>query len=927
MKIEHIRVHGFGRLTDFDTGPKTLGRLVVVLGPNEAGKSTLFSFLTTALYGFSPASRELSPYVPWGADEAGGEVVIRLRDGSCASVFRRLRSSPSGTLSVGEATQELRNRPVRWVEHVPRTVFRQVFAITLAELAGLDEDTWGSIQDRVLGSMGASDLRSARAVADELEKEAGEIWRPNRRGNQRLRDLQSRTRALRSRRSEAVERDREIRGLVEERENVHLQLQDARADRHRDKLAVDRVQELIPVKRQLQRIEELKEEAGDEIELQGLPGDLVEHRRRLAERCRRLAGDVDELDAELAGPRAALERYDEASRKLLEHEVAISSFLSRAEHAKADQERVGVLEADLREWTAGLSSALRQLTTSDAATGEAEPAGGEEGHGIQADHLPDLAAVSAVSVDLLRDRVQRLTRVREEEVRERAAADGRSEAAGRHGFPRGQPWSAPGRPGSMTPVLTLVGLGAGLLIWGLLGGPMLATAGGAACLAVGVTLALTRRPRPTPAAVPPSRSRSEELREEVAAMLTGVPVRREFLEPPGDALVSQLERVQELIRARRQARGEVELCRKRLAGLQSAMQELVRELGDELSASLDGVTANDPFQTAAAVGGALEDAETRRGDAQAARREADRLGRSREATASELREAEEELAALDARIADVTGHPAERGVHILQSRLEAMARARRLEEELEHAYPDLADRMARIRSAEEEGATWTVDEEDLARRKRRIEELDETIEALAARGEALERDALHLREQETVDAVDSAVESLREEEDQLKRERDRKWLLAKLVREADRRFREEHQPDLLRRASEYLERLTGGRYDRLMVDEESDGDLFQLMGPQLPTPVPLARPISTGTLEQAYLGLRLAIVDHLDQSEERLPLFMDEAFVNWDDRRREKGLEVLSEVSRSRQVFAFTCHPEMAEDLARRGACVLRLGR
>ncbi|HSG50160.1 MAG TPA: hypothetical protein VLA43_20205, partial [Longimicrobiales bacterium] len=129
------------------------------------------------------------------------------------------------------------------------------------------------------------------------------------------------------------------------------------------------------------------------------------------------------------------------------------------------------------------------------------------------------------------------------------------------------------------------------------------------------------------------------------------------------------------------------------------------------------------------------------------------------------------------------------------------------------------------------------------------------------------------------------------------------------------------------RASEYLERLTGGRYDRLMVDEEGDGDLFQLMGPQLPAPVPLARPISTGTLEQAYLGLRLAIVDHLDQSEERLPLFIDEAFVNWDDQRREKGLEVLGEVSRSRQVFAFTCHPEMAEDLARRGACVLRLGR
>ena len=63
MRIERIRVDGFGRLADFDTGVEPLGQLVVVLGPNEAGKSTLFSFLTTALYGFSPASRDTNPHV------------------------------------------------------------------------------------------------------------------------------------------------------------------------------------------------------------------------------------------------------------------------------------------------------------------------------------------------------------------------------------------------------------------------------------------------------------------------------------------------------------------------------------------------------------------------------------------------------------------------------------------------------------------------------------------------------------------------------------------------------------------------------------------------------------------------------------------------------------------------------------------------
>jgi uncharacterized protein YhaN len=152
-------------------------------------------------------------------------------------------------------------------------------------------------------------------------------------------------------------------------------------------------------------------------------------------------------------------------------------------------------------------------------------------------------------------------------------------------------------------------------------------------------------------------------------------------------------------------------------------------------------------------------------------------------------------------------------------------------------------------------------------------------------------------------------------------------VLARVLREADRRFRQEHQPDLLRRAGSYLEHLTGGRYERLIVDETDGNHLFHLVGPTLPAPVPLAPPISTGTLEQAYLSLRLAIVDHLDRGGERLPLFIDEIFVNWDGERRARGLEVLAGIANTRQVFVFTCHPRVAAELSERGGHVLELDR
>jgi uncharacterized protein YhaN len=68
------------------------------------------------------------------------------------------------------------------------------------------------------------------------------------------------------------------------------------------------------------------------------------------------------------------------------------------------------------------------------------------------------------------------------------------------------------------------------------------------------------------------------------------------------------------------------------------------------------------------------------------------------------------------------------------------------------------------------------------------------------------------------------------------------------------------------------------------------------------TPV-AAQDLSTGAREQLYLAMRLAIMSHLDNDRERLPVFIDEALVNWDAARRERGFQLLQELSQTRQVF------------------------
>jgi len=895
MRIERVGIRAFGRLRDFDTGEDALPGLVVVLGPNEAGKSTLFRFLNTALFGFHPASRDLNQDVPWGGDEAGGSVVIRLDDGTCLEVDRRLMSQPSGKMVLDGRTDDLRNRSLPWADHVPFRVFEQVFAVTLGELAGLDGETWAGIQDRILGAMGATDLLPARQVVSQLDEEAGALWRPNRRGNQRIRQVQDHIRELRGQRCDALDRDRKLRSVVDERDAARARLEELRRKRHVERAAVERVQSLVPIRAQLRRIAALRSDAGPEGLLVTLPSDPAAHLAELDGALATLARRLEELDADLVEPQGAVEAIGDRERAILSRAKEISSFLTRAAGGASDRARLHESEQSIAEVERRLDAAAASWISvpwREVAEG----------------------ALERISPTELRARVKRYSgAVDQRRLMEAAAHREATESA------------TVGPPAPLVGSIAVLVSGAALLALGLSSGGALPIALGGAATAVGIAFLVLWVRHRAAAGSPGTHADSvtqagesvEQAREHVASLLEGLPVLPAMLLDPGEILVANVERIRELMGDLRQREGTALEIRSRTA------------VADKEAGTLGSALDLDEGLTTEAVVH-IVDRELRRCErlheaAESGQREIRRLQRERTRLQADIDEADAESSTLRERLASLAGGDAVAGARLAATRLQAARRADELHDELERAHPDLDDLTARIEKAEASGESWTMNDDDLARRRARIDSLDEDINELTGSAEALDRDAAHLQEEETVDAVDGEIASLQEEEARLIHERDRAWVLAQLVREADSRFREEHQPDLVRRAGEYLGHLTGGRYDRMMVDDLGDGDVFQVVGPHLPAPIPLAHPISTGTLEQAYLSLRLAIVDHLDRGGERLPLFIDEVFVNWDDRRSDRGVDLVASVAETRQIFFFTCHPEMAATLETRGAKVIPL--
>ena len=119
-------------------------------------------------------------------------------------------------------------------------------------------------------------------------------------------------------------------------------------------------------------------------------------------------------------------------------------------------------------------------------------------------------------------------------------------------------------------------------------------------------------------------------------------------------------------------------------------------------------------------------------------------------------------------------------------------------------------------------------------------------------------------------------------------------------------------PELGRRAAEIFAQLTGSRYSGVVLDRS-----FRLSAEPAGDPVFRdAALLSAGTLDQLYLAVRLAICDLVLPPEKQVPIVLDDALANFDDRRCAAALRFLKEAARDRQILLFTCHSREAEFFA-----------
>ena len=925
MRIDEIAVDGFGLIRDRRLAPAP--GLTLIRGENEAGKSTLLAFIRSILFGF-----ETNRHPALSGGRRGGWLTVTSADG------RRIRIERYGTTGGGGQLRVLdEDREDLGAEFLPtilrgveRTVYNNVFAFGLAELAEFSNLNGAAIAARIYGAGMGTGSTSVVDIENNLETMRADLFvKKGRipRINVLLAEIELLEGKIATLDPPLIFREAGGRRAALEGELAGLSGEAALIAVECRRL--ERLRDGWPSWLVLGAARAQAAELG-QADAIPVPADLLE---RLAAAERDL-GAATERTAELATDRErAITARDTAAvdEALLAARPAAEALLAVLPEARDERIRLAELEHDRTERAAALGEALRRLgpdwdearllTVDDSLAAQGAIARPFRVSFETTERDLATARAEAATADLsLADGRAELAAV-EPATRNVAVAD----APGGVAAPRSATGAAPLATWLIVGLVLGVAAGIGALLFGL--GIAQALVLG---LLVGTVSAVletiwgpSRRQLATGSTADPLATRREERRGRVRLLEERARTAADRLAAAGSAL--------DLVQASWQA--------------WLADHGLPPELDREMAARLleGAIGARASLATLRATEGRRDDMAARLATHEAAARSflaglsrpaddplvgLELVRRDLEVTvaaAVDRGRAVADLDRIDAALAAVSlvhevaaqeqaavltaGHVSD-GVALRAALTEGGRRAE-VQREIRAAH----DTLVALSGPGEAIATFEADLAgfgDLAR-------IEAQLEAELERGRALDtRRAAALEElgaeRETISRIERSVEAadLRQQRadgiaglEVLAESWSVTTIALALLRRTRARYERDHRPEVLKVAEELLASWTGGRYIRILAPlgkpvqelERGDGVI-----------VPLGA-LSTGTAQQLYLALRFGLVEHFARQAESLPVVMDDILVNFDPVRAKRAARSIEDLATRHQVLYFTCHP------------------
>lgn len=146
--------------------------------------------------------------------------------------------------------------------------------------------------------------------------------------------------------------------------------------------------------------------------------------------------------------------------------------------------------------------------------------------------------------------------------------------------------------------------------------------------------------------------------------------------------------------------------------------------------------------------------------------------------------------------------------------------------------------------------------------------------------------------------LEEEIQNLNEKQNQIAEKEASLKLALEVFEESYEELKSKIVPGITLEIQKSVAQTTNGEYTNVkyngvngIVIENKFGDIVSI------------EKLSAGTIDQIYLGFRLAILNRLSN----LPIILDEAFAYYDEERLKNIIQTLKNISKEKQVIIFTC--------------------
>lgn len=129
------------------------------------------------------------------------------------------------------------------------------------------------------------------------------------------------------------------------------------------------------------------------------------------------------------------------------------------------------------------------------------------------------------------------------------------------------------------------------------------------------------------------------------------------------------------------------------------------------------------------------------------------------------------------------------------------------------------------------------------------------------------------------------------------------------IEELSKDIHNQFAPHINEKVGNMIGKITNGKYSGVKIDNKLN---ISVVDPKIGEVVNIEN-LSGGTIDQLYFSLRFGIINSM--SEAKLPLILDDCFIQYDNNRLKNILNLLVGIKDTRQIILFSCHNREIEAL------------